>query len=42
MEFTDWMLIKLGALAVLAFAYNFWRTATGRKPPKGQQDRRDR
>ena len=35
MDFIDYMWWKLGALAVAAFAYNFWRAATGRK---GQED----
>lgn len=39
MEFTDWMLWKLIAMCVLAFAYNFWKEL---KYPKDQQVQRDK
>lgn len=29
MEFTDYMWLKLGALCVIVFAYNFWKSFTG-------------
>ena len=42
MEFTDWMLWKLGGLALIAFLYNFWRAATDRENQEDRQERRDK
>jgi hypothetical protein len=35
-EFTDYMLWKLIAVGVIAFCYRFWRAATGRRGPPGE------
>ena len=42
MDFIDWMLLKLGVLGVIAFAYNFWRAATGRSDSEDPPGRRDK
>jgi hypothetical protein len=42
MEFTDWMLLKLGVLGILAFFHGVWRGATGRSRSEDPPGRRDK